>query len=108
VPRPALQRNRQNARHVRTRPEEVEGAHSAPGAGRGAEAKVRDIDEVTRKPTSDGVVRSRYLAEGCPCQDARIVSHRRARFYAHLARLNGETARRIVPPEPDWELPHSA
>ena len=29
------------------------------------------------------------LAPGCPCQDARIVSHRRARFFTHLAVANG-------------------
>ncbi len=45
------------------------------------------------------------LAPGCPCQDARIVSHRRARFFTHLAVVNGETADRMVPPDPDWELP---
>ena len=45
------------------------------------------------------------LAPGCPCQDARIVSHRRARFFTHLAIVNGETADRVVPPDPDWQLP---
>jgi hypothetical protein len=67
-----------------------------------------DLDERIIRPVADHPVRTHCLVEGCPCQDQRIVSHRRARFYAHLARLNGETARRIVPPEPDWELPHSA
>lgn len=52
--------------------------------------------------------RSSCLLVGCPCRDARILSHRRARFYAHLARLNGETARRVVRPEPGWKLPRSA
>jgi len=45
------------------------------------------------------------LAPGCPCQDARIVSHRRARFFTHLAVVNGETADRVVPPDLDWQLP---
>ena len=48
---------------------------------------------------------SRCLAPGCPCRDARIVSHRRARFFHHLAVVNGETADRVVLPEPDWQLP---
>jgi hypothetical protein len=48
------------------------------------------------------------LAPGCPCQDARIVSHRRARFFSHLAVVNGETADRVIPPEPDWSLPASS
>lgn len=48
------------------------------------------------------------LVEGCPCGDARIVSHRRARFYAHLALINGETARRVIEPDPSWRLPRSS
>ena len=39
--------------------------------------------------------------------DARIVSRRRARFFAHLAETHGETANRVLLPEPDWELPRS-
>ena len=45
------------------------------------------------------------LADGCPCRDVRIVSHRRARFFAHLAVTTHETADRIVPPDPEWALP---
>jgi hypothetical protein len=52
--------------------------------------------------------RSGCLAEGCPCRDARIVSHRRAKFFAHLALVNGETAQRVVRPEPGWTIPRSA
>ena len=48
------------------------------------------------------------LAPGCPCQDARIVSHRRARFFTHLAVVNGETADRVIPADPDWSIPASA
>lgn len=47
---------------------------------------------------------SRCMAPGCPCQDARIVSHRRARFFAHLAAVSGETADRIIRPEPGWMI----
>jgi hypothetical protein len=47
------------------------------------------------------------LAPGCPCQDARIVSHRRARFFHHLAVVNGETAARVIPPDPEWLIPVS-
>ena len=49
--------------------------------------------------------RSGCLAEGCPCRDARIVSHRRARFFAHVALANGETAQRVIRPESGWTLP---
>ena len=42
------------------------------------------------------------LVEGCPCKDARIVSHRRAAFFADLARRTGETADRVIEPDPAW------
>ena len=45
------------------------------------------------------------LVEGCPCKDARIVSKRRAAFFAALARDQGETANRAVEPETDWRIP---
>lgn len=45
------------------------------------------------------------LQEGCPCRDARIVSHRRAAFFAAIARKAGETADRIIAPDPTWALP---
>lgn len=44
------------------------------------------------------------LVEGCPCKDARIVSHRRAAFFATWAKEHGETANRIVRPDPTWSL----
>lgn len=42
------------------------------------------------------------LVDGCPCKDARIVSHRRAAFFAAIARRTGETADRVIAPEADW------
>jgi hypothetical protein len=47
----------------------------------------------------------RCLVEGCACKDARIVSIRRARFFATLARADGETADRIIAAEDGWRLP---
>jgi hypothetical protein len=67
-----------------------------------------DTNETTTRIEPAREARSRCLAEGCPCRDARIVSHRRARFFAHLAESHGETATRVVRPEPGWELPHTA
>ena len=64
-----------------------------------------DAYEIRTKPGAHKEPRSGCLAEGCPCQDARIVSHRRARFFAHLAEAHGETAGRVIAPEPGWELP---
>ena len=53
-------------------------------------------------------LRSACLVAGCTCKDARIVSSRRARFFADLARAHGETAMRVIRPEPGWTLPTTA
>ena len=45
------------------------------------------------------------LVAGCPCKDARIVSHRRAAFHAAIARRSGETADRLIAPDPAWPIP---
>ena len=45
------------------------------------------------------------LLAGCDCKDRRIVSRRRARFHAHLARARGETADRSIAPDTEWRLP---
>lgn len=44
------------------------------------------------------------LVAGCTCKDARIVSHRRAAFFAAWAKDHGETADRIVEADPTWRL----
>lgn len=49
--------------------------------------------------------RSACLVAGCPCRDPRIVSHRRAAFFATQAREHGETANRIIAAEATWTLP---
>jgi len=54
--------------------------------------------------TGDRVVRG-CLVEGCPCKAARIVSRRRAAFFATWAREHGETADRAVAPEAGWRIP---
>jgi len=53
----------------------------------------------------DRVVRG-CLVEGCTCKDARIVSRRRAAFFATWAREHGETADRAVTPEAGWRIPN--
>ena len=45
------------------------------------------------------------LVDGCSCKDARILSHRRAAYFASQARANGETADRIIPADSAWRLP---
>jgi hypothetical protein len=58
----------------------------------------------TIAPTRTGAC----LVDGCPCKDARIVSLRRAAFFAAVARQTGETADRIIPVDPTWQLPVAA
>lgn len=67
-----------------------------------------DANEANMSSAPGPETRSGCLVEGCPCRDARIVSLRRARFFAHLAEVNGETAQRVIRPERGWELPRTA
>jgi hypothetical protein len=50
-------------------------------------------------------VRSACLISGCSCKDSRIVSHRRAAFFAAMAERSGQTADRVVGVEPSWRIP---
>jgi len=50
-------------------------------------------------------VRGSCLTAGCPCKDPRIVSSRRAAFFAARARQTGETSDRFVEVEHDWRIP---
>ncbi|HEX6868377.1 MAG TPA: hypothetical protein VF119_06210 [Candidatus Limnocylindrales bacterium] len=61
--------------------------------------KIEYLEDAT--PTSPAASRG-CLVDGCSCKDARIVSHRRAAFFAALARRTGETADRVIAPDPDW------
>ncbi len=45
------------------------------------------------------------LVDGCACKDARIISTRRAAYFASQAIATGETADRILPAEANWRLP---
>jgi hypothetical protein len=45
------------------------------------------------------------LLSGCTCKDARIISYRRAAFFADVARRMGQTADRIIAVEPAWRFP---
>jgi hypothetical protein len=66
-------------------------------------------DQISRATTTEepaiaqGEARG-CLIDGCPCRDARIVSHRRGAFFAYLAREHGQTADRVIAPEPGWTL----
>jgi len=56
-------------------------------------------------PFAESVRSGACLVDGCTCKDARIVSHRRAAFFAAIARRAGETADRSIAPEPGWRIP---
>jgi hypothetical protein len=57
---------------------------------------------------TQGTTRRTCLVEGCPCKDARILSHRHAAFVAVLARSRGQTADRSIAPEAGWRIPPSS
>jgi hypothetical protein len=62
-----------------------------------------DIQQVIHHSGDRGV--RGCLVDGCPCKDARIVSRRRAAFFATRAREHGETADRTIAPETGWRIP---
>jgi hypothetical protein len=56
------------------------------------------------QPTENRM-RGACLVSGCTCKDSRIVSYRRAAFFAAVARRSGQTADRVVAVEADWRIP---
>jgi hypothetical protein len=63
-----------------------------------------DLAGLMDRPVEDAPWRG-CLVAGCACMDARILSLRRARFHAYLARTRGESADRVIAPDPGWRLP---
>ncbi len=59
-------------------------------------------DESSTQATTS---RGPCLVDGCPCKDARIVSRRKAAYFAARARLAGQTADRVIVPERGWRIP---
>ena len=59
----------------------------------------QDVTEITASPA-----RRACLVDGCTCKDSRIVSTRRASYFASIARARGETADRVVAADPSWVL----
>jgi hypothetical protein len=55
--------------------------------------------------TTETRVRGACLISSCTCKDSRIVSYRRAAFFAAMARRSGQTADRVVAVEPEWQMP---
>ena len=65
----------------------------------------QDVTQTTQ--TTASPARRACLVEGCTCKDARIVSTRRATYFASVARSRGETADRVVAADAEWRLPVS-
>jgi hypothetical protein len=63
-----------------------------------------DIQQIERHQAADRPGRRACLVAGCPCKDARIVSRRRAAFFAAWAASHGETANRTIVPDPTWQF----
>jgi hypothetical protein len=74
------------------------------GSPRNGVSSVMDTRQLDRHPATDAPARRACLVAGCPCKDARIVSHRRAAFFASWATSHGETADRVVAPDPGWRF----
>jgi hypothetical protein len=68
-----------------------------------------DANNVAQEPQGqhDRPLPRGCTATGCTCEDLRIVSPRRAKFYAHQAASRGQTAHRVIAADPDWCLPLS-
>ena len=63
-----------------------------------------DRSQLKGRTETDRLTRRACLVAGCTCKDARIVSHRRAAFFAAWAKDHGETANRLIDPDPTWRL----
>ena len=68
-----------------------------------SELAAMDSQQVSHQAVDPG--RRGCLVEGCPCKDARIVSKRRAAFFAAWAQQHGETADRTIVAELGWRIP---
>jgi hypothetical protein len=64
---------------------------------------VMDI-QLERHRAADRAARRACLVNGCSCKDPRIVSPRRAAFFASWAKSHGETADRFIEPDPAWKV----
>jgi hypothetical protein len=61
-----------------------------------------ESQQVERRAATSRQIRVACLVPGCQCKDPRIVSQRRAAFFAAWARSHGETADRVVAADPSW------
>jgi hypothetical protein len=71
---------------------------------REGQTRVIEGQRVERHRAVSRAARPACLVSGCTCKDARIVSHRRAAFFAVWAKDHGETADRVVALDPTWSI----
>jgi hypothetical protein len=63
------------------------------------------MNEPIETTATTSPARGRCPAPGCPCGDGRILLHRQAAFFSAIAAKNGQTADRVIAPEPEWAIP---
>jgi len=73
-----------------------------PSGSKEGQTRVIERQRVERHRAVSRAARPACLVSGCTCKDARIVSHRRAAFFAARAKDHGETADRVVALDPTW------
>jgi hypothetical protein len=61
--------------------------------------------DTTKDPRQESTTRRPCLVDGCTCKDARIVSRRKAAYFAARAQANGQTADRVIAPQRGWRIP---
>ena len=59
----------------------------------------------TQESRQESTSRRPCLVDGCPCKDPRIVSRRKAAYFAAQALANGQTADRVIAPQRGWRIP---
>jgi hypothetical protein len=73
-------------------------------SGRGGSTEMNGPETATIISSPSGRA---CLVEGCSCKDARIVSFRRAAYFASIAQTRGETANRVISADSTWASPQS-
>lgn len=75
-----------------------------PSGSKEGQTRVIERRRVERHRAVSRAAHPACLVAGCSCKDARIVSHRRAAFFAAWAKDHGETADRVVAVDASWSI----
>jgi hypothetical protein len=90
--------------HLQARRIYVVSVELIPSGSREGQTRVIERQRVERHRAVGRPARPACLVAGCSCKDARIVSHRRAAFFAAWAKDHGETADRVVTLDAAWSI----